>query len=445
MLAERALTAVVRRMSRKYIAHEATSIEMLPASAPGKKYVLYTHVPFCERLCTYCSFNRFLFREDLARRYFASLREEMRMVADLGYEFDSLYVGGGTPTILLDELNATIDLAHELFDIGEVSAETSPNHLTPEVVERLGGRVQRMSVGVQSFDDRLLRVMDRYDKYGSGQSLFESIAGAQGMFPSLNVDMIFNFPSQTERMLLADIELLKQTGCNQTTFYPLMAGPNAARALADTVGRIDFVREGEYYRIVDEALADTFEPASAWTFSKEKGGMIDEYIVDHDEYVGIGSGALSFVGGRVYGNTFSLQEYDDAIRSGRMGLATAGQVYNKRALMRYRFVSELFGLRLDKRRFERDFGIPVERALRVETAFMRASGAFAIDDDAQWTLTPTGRYLLVVMMREMLSGSNDLRDEARAALSPAERMLLLEGIESSSLAADDMIPEYLAV
>jgi coproporphyrinogen III oxidase-like Fe-S oxidoreductase len=429
MLAERALTAVMRRLSRRYTAHAPTAMDMLPAPMPGKRYVLYTHVPFCERLCTYCSFNRFLFREDLARRYFASMREEMRMVAALGYDFGSLYVGGGTPTILLDELNQTIDLANELFDIGEVSAETSPNHLTPEVVETLGGRVQRMSVGVQSFDDRLLRVMDRYEKYGNGQSLFEAIASARGWFPSLNVDMIFNFPSQTERMLLADIELLKQTGCNQTTFYPLMAGPNAARALADTVGRIDFTREGEYYAIIDEALSDTLQPASAWTFSQEKGGMIDEYIVDYDEYVGIGSGALSFVGGRVYGNTFSLQEYDDAILSGRMGLATAGQAYDRRALMRYRFVTDLFGLRMDKRRFERDFGEPVERALRIETAFMRASGAFDRDDDVEFTLTPTGRYLLVVMMREMLSGSNELRDEARAALSPEERMLLLEGIE----------------
>jgi coproporphyrinogen III oxidase-like Fe-S oxidoreductase len=168
----------------------------------------------------------------------------------------------------------------------------------------------------------------------------------------------------------------------------------------------------------------------------EKGGMIDEYIVDYDEYVGIGSGALSFVGGRVYGNTFSLQEYDDAIRGGRMGLATAGQLYDRRALMRYRFVTDLFGLKLDKKRFERDFGEPVERALRMETTFMRAVGGFDVDDDERYTLTPIGRYLMVVMMREMLSGSNELRDEARAALSPEERMLLLDGKEPDEIRAE---------
>jgi coproporphyrinogen III oxidase-like Fe-S oxidoreductase len=167
--------------------------------------------------------------------------------------------------------------------------------------------------------------------------------------------------------------------------------------------------------------------------------MIDEYIVDYDEYIGIGSGALSFVGGRVYGNTFSLQEYSEAILSGRMGLATAGQPYDRRALMRYRFVTDLFGLRMDKRRFERDFGEPVERALRIETAFMRAAGGFDRDDDVEFTLTPAGRYLLVVMMREMLSGSNELRDEARAALSPEERMLLLDGIDAGDLAATPVV------
>jgi menaquinone C8-methyltransferase len=429
MLAERCLTTVMRPLSRRYTAHEPVEMASLPTPPPNERYVLYAHVPFCERLCTYCSFNRFLFREDLARDYFRTMREEMRMVADLGYDFGSLYIGGGTPTILLDELCETIDLARSLFSIAEVSSETSPNHLSEDLVERLGGRVQRMSVGVQSFDDRLLTQMDRYEKYGSGAHLHEVISGAAGWFHSLNVDMIFNFPSQTERMLLADIELLKSTGCNQTTFYPLMAGPVAARSLAQTVGRLDLEREWEYYAVLDQALTDTFEPASAWTFSKERGGMIDEYIVDYPEYVGIGSGAQSYLGGRIYNNTFSLSDYAARIESGRMGVVMASRQYERRDMMRYRFVTDLFGLHLDKRRFEADFGIPVERALWAEMAFMRAAGAFERNDDEALTLTRVGRYLLVVMMREMLANSNELRDAARAALPAEERMLLLEGME----------------
>ena len=69
---------------------------------------LYVHVPFCEELCPYCSFNRVVFREELARAYFKALRTEIGLYRDLGYEFSSLYVGGGTPTVLMDELAATI-------------------------------------------------------------------------------------------------------------------------------------------------------------------------------------------------------------------------------------------------------------------------------------------------------------------------------------------------
>jgi hypothetical protein len=97
-------------------------------------------------------------------------------------------------------------------------------------------------------------------------------------------------------------------------------------------------------------------------------------------------------------------------------------------MMRYRFVTDLFGLRLDRARFRADFGVNVERALWAEMSFMRAAGAFERDDAECLTLTRTGRYLLVVMMREMLTGSNRLRDEARARLPLDERAMLLDGV-----------------
>jgi len=426
MFAERALTAVMRPLSRRYTAHSPLGRVGHPCPVPGKTYLLYAHVPFCERLCNYCSFNRFLFQEDIARDYFVNLRDEMRIAASLGYRFGALYVGGGTPTILVEELCRTIDLARELFRIREVSAETSPCQLGPELARRLEGRVDRMSVGVQSFDDTLLRQMDRYEKYGSGGDLFGTISAARDLFHSLNVDMIFNFPSQTEAMLRRDTRLLRDTGCNQATFYPLMASPQTARALSRQIGRVDMAREAAYYNVICEELESAFEPASAWTFSTEKGGMIDEYIVDYDEYLGIGSGAQSFLDGRVYSNTFSLADYARRVRDGRLAVVSAGPKYSQRDMMRYRFVTDLFGLRLDKRRFLTDFGVSVDRALWAEMAFMRAAGAFALDDDECLTLTRTGRYLLVVMMREMLTDSNRLRDKARAALPIEERAMLLD-------------------
>ena len=85
---------------------------------------------------------------------------------------------------------------------------------------------------------------------------------------------------------------------------------------------------------------------------------------------------------------------------------------------------QLFGLRLDKRQFEKDFGCTVEQGLPVEMAFMTMAGAFATNNAEELTLTPKGRYLMVVMMRQFFIGVNNLRDQARAALPESERQLI---------------------
>jgi len=391
----------------------------LPDPLAKRDYTLYAHVPFCERLCPYCSFNRYPFQEDHARRYFRTLREEMRIVADQGFDFSSLYIGGGTPTILLDELCATIDLAGELFAISEVSCETNPNHLRAPYLEALAPRVKRLSVGVQSFDQDLLLRMERYGMCGSSAKMVASIQEAAATVDLLNVDLIFNFPSQTEAMLRRDLALLKESGCQQATAYPLMAPAAVARTLAKSVGRVDYRRERRFYDLISEELSDTFEPASAWTFSRISEVLVDEYIVDHEEYVGVGSGAFSFLGGVLYVQTFSLRDYRAAVTQGR-GLIASHRAFSPRDRMRYRMLMGLFGLRLDKRRFREDFGISVSRALPVETAFLRASGALATDTADEATLTAGGRYLLVAMMREFFLGVDQVRKQARAAVDDDE-------------------------
>ena len=423
MLAERLLTAVMRRTNDRYLTLSPAGIDKLPEPVAGREYLLYVHVPFCERLCPYCSFNRFPFNAERSTRYFKNLREEMRMVHALGYDFGSMYVGGGTPTIDLPELIATIDLARELFSIKEVSSETNPNHLYPKWMDPLDGRVQRLSVGVQSLDDGLLKQMDRYDKYGSAEQILERLQAMEGRFHSMNADMIFNFPSQTAEMLARDVELIKATGVNQTTFYPLMASPAVRESLKRTVGAVDYAREARYYQLISEGLADTFSPASAWTFSRTGGGMIDEYIVDYEDYVGIGSGAFSFLEGSLYVNTFSLAAYSDRIEEGKTP-ALQSREFAHKDRMRYRFLMALFGMKLDKKQFAADFGVSIDLGLAVEMAYMRTVGAFDVDNSDELVLSAKGRYLLVAMMREFFVGVNNLRDQARGAISSSERELL---------------------
>jgi coproporphyrinogen III oxidase-like Fe-S oxidoreductase len=423
MFSERLLSAVMRRTNDHYLTLKPAEIDSLPDPVPGRPYMLYVHVPFCERLCPYCSFNRFPFNQERSDAYFEHLRDEMRMVAEKGYDFGAMYVGGGTPTIDIDQLVKTIDLAKSLFDIKEISSETNPNHLYPKWIDPLIDRVDRFSVGVQSLDDELLRQMDRYDKYGSAFEILERVKSIEGVFHSLNMDMIFNFPSQTWEKLQSDVELAKNTGANQVTFYPLMASPAVADSLRKSVGRVDYQREYEYYKAIAEMMADRFEPASAWTFSRTGGGMIDEYIVDYEDYVGIGSGAFSFLEGSLYVNSFSLQEYGERVSAGKTSVVQRRD-FTKSDRMRYRFLMSLFGMRLDKRQFLRDFGVTIDFGLAIEMTYMRSVGAFEVDNADELVLSAKGRYLLVAMMREFFVGVNNLRDQARAALSTPERELL---------------------
>ena len=227
------------------------------------------------------------------------------------------------------------------------------------------------------------------------------------------------------------------SGASQTTFYPLLASPSVQRSLAATVGKADYNRERRFYEIIcDLLLGDLpggqpglFELGSAWTFNRRGTGaagedaMIDEYVVDYEEYPAIGSGGITYLGENLYVNTFSVREYNEAIEAGHMSMM-GKTTFSLRDRMRYRFMMQLFGLRLDKRQFERDFGRAVERGLPVERGFMRACGAFATDNADELTLTPKGRYLVVVMMRQFFIGVNNLRDQARAALTGEERELI---------------------
>lgn len=417
------LTPVVRYMAGRYLRLSPACSAGLPAPDVNSTYTLYLHIPFCESLCPYCAFNRFLFDEHKARDYYRQLRREMLLVRDLGYRFASLYVGGGTPTILLDELCETLDVARSLFGPMSVSCETNPNHLSAEYTTQLSKRVHRLSVGVQSFQDDLLKQMDRFHKFGSAAETLDRIRAAAPLFPSLNVDMIFNLPHQTEAMLRQDIETVIACGAQQTTFYPLVTSPSLGASLKSSVGQVEYSREARYYGIVLEMLQPEFEPLSVWTFLRDgTRALLDEYIVDTEEYVGLGSGGFSYLDGTLYVNTFSLQEYARAIEGGHLSISSCKH-YGKGEQMRYRWMMELFGLHFDPQSFKRSFGSTLERSLFMEMLFMRLAGCFSQTDGGTLRLTPLGKYLSLVMMREFFAGVNRVRDQARQALNEEERAM----------------------
>lgn len=403
-----------RRSNRRYLRFtETPGGTCLPAPNADRQYMLYLHIPYCISLCPFCSFHRFKFEKDPATRYFRTLRREIRLATDAGYRFGELYVGGGTPTVLPDELIRTTDLVRELHPVECISVETNSSDLTTDILHELrAGGVTRLSVGVQSLDDELLREMQRYDKYGSGAEIRERLQKVSGVFDTLNVDMIFNFPHQTEKSLRRDLEILvDDLAVDQVSFYPLMSANSTRTSMLHTVGQVDYSRERHLYELIAAyMLGNGYKRSSAWCFSR-RPGMFDEYIVEHDEYLGLGSGAFSYLQGALFASTFSIDHYLQLVESGKTGTVRHRNL-TQRDQMRYHMLMRLFGGSLDLATAEDLFAHRVQRTLWPEIAALRAMGAMR-EIDGQLTLTESGYYLWVMMMREFFTGVNNLREEMR--------------------------------
>jgi len=413
MITETILTATLRNILSKNLVLEQVKDIAFPRPISGRDYLLYVHIPFCEVLCPYCSFHRVRLEQSMARPYFEALQQELCMIAELGYSFHSMYIGGGTPTLFVHELNRLVDLARQLFGIREVSCEANPNHMTPEIADALGGRVQRMSVGVQTFDDRILHQLARLERFGGGEQIVRQLQSVTGRYSTLNVDLMFNYPEQSEASLRRDIEMALASGADQITFYPLMTSPSVARTIQQAIGRVDHRREAHLYRVILDSMPSDYQLTTPWNFTrKRRQHLIDEYIVDRSDYIGAGSGAFSYLNGTLLVNSFSLADYQRSLSAGRFALR-GRRTFSRLQQMRYRLMMDLFGLELDKQSFQKQFGVSVELGLPLEMAFLKLNGAFAVDDAQKLRLSRRGLYLLVIMMREFFSNINTIRDQAR--------------------------------
>jgi len=429
MIAESLLTGMMRRQVRRILRFPHTGGEGIgpPTPDPERGYLLYAHVPFCEELCPYCSFNRVRLEPALATRYFDSLERELQLYRESGWRFTAAYVGGGTPTVLPDRLGGFLRRARELWPIETVSVETNPNHLTPQVLERLEeAGVSRLSVGVQSFDDGILKAIGRYERYGSGREIAARLEGLQGRFDTVNVDLIFNYPGQSEEMFLRDLATLRTLAVDQVTLYPLMAARGVRRRLEE-LGRIDPRLEQRLYGRIWEQLGDQYEPSSAWCFSRRKSPagagqkaappprLIDEYVVDHEEYAGLGSGSFGYAGGSIYANTFVIPEYIERIARGQLPVVAARR-FSRGERVRYDFLMRLFGGTLDLRELEGRHGPGAARRLWKELAFLRLTGALERRGagGGVLALTRRGYYFWVILMREFFTGVNNFREQVLA-------------------------------
>ncbi len=173
-------------------------------ASPG----LYVHIPFCQTKCSYCDFYS-VTHETLIAAYLAALDQEARLYRDQFPGFDTLYLGGGTPSLLAEkEMAAIVALIRQHFILtaeAEITLEANPDDVTPEKLrlwKELG--VNRLSLGVQSLNDLELRFLGR--RHTSAQAWQALCLAREAGFDNLGVDLIYALPGQTEAGWLATLE-----------------------------------------------------------------------------------------------------------------------------------------------------------------------------------------------------------------------------------------------
>lgn len=382
------------------IAHQS-----LPEPQKTEQYMLYIHVPFCHTFCPYCSFHKYAFEQEKVKEYFTNLRCDLVKIKNKGYDFSTLYVGGGTTLIDESELEKTLILAKELFGIKEISCESDPSHI--DDLSRFRGLIDRLSVGVQSFDDEILRKIGRFEKFGSGEAVRDKLEKAAQILPILSVDLIFNFPNQSEQMLARDIELARSTKAKQLTFYPLMKSELTAAKISGALGKSAQDNERKYYELICQSLSDEFSTNNVWSFSRlGKSGIKDEYVSSFHQYLGAGSGAFSFLASRLYINDFDLDDYAKSANSTELK-ALGSCAFSEQNKAYYLLLCELFDGEIDIKSFCAKNDIKAFRLQGILLA-LRACGAL-YKDNKKFVLTPFGRYLVVVLMKEFYTGMDKLR------------------------------------
>lgn len=325
------------------------------------------------------------------------------------------------PTVMIERLLRVLVMARDLFGVKRRSCESHAHHLRPEIVGRLEGQVERLSVGVQSLYPVILQRMRRDRDDFSPEQILLAIREMNDRFPTLNVDLIFNLPGQTLHGVLDDLDRVLSTGVSQVTTYPLMSSPKVSRDMRLQFGCGAPSQEYAMFCRIEERMRERgMQASSPWCYSRCEPGMIDEYIVDSPEYVGLGSGAFSLLDSQLYVNTFSVARYVEVLSERRMSVERMRR-FQAWEMMHYRLMMGLFGLKLDPSVVASEVSSGGRMLLRSELLLLHIAGTFEPEGANRYALSHSGRYLSLAMMREFFTGMNQVRDEARSRLPTWQR------------------------
>lgn len=355
---------------------------------------IYFHIPFCKRICGYCDFHRSVRLKYMPRtvgRMMLELEEESGWLSD--GRVGTIYFGGGTPSLLRPHVLAEfVERAGRLFDCSgteEITVEVNPDDVTPEYAAELADTpVNRVSVGVQSLDDGVLRFMGRrHDAAGARRAI--GLLRAAG-FDNISADVIFGVEGFGSEQLARTVEEIVGMGVCHVSAYHLTLEPGTRFGRMLERGELHAVpeeRSEEEYMLVHRMLTDAgFEhyEVSNYALPGRRSRHNSSYWTG-TEYLGIGPGAHSYSHGMRRWCEQDVEEYADGIVYGSERLSERDMV-NECVMTSLRRIE---GLSMGEvaRRFGADEAARIERAaesfLRSGMLVRRGNGK-----DAAYSIPP---------------------------------------------------------
>ena len=275
----------------------------------NKIHSLYIHIPFCNKICDYCDFTKLQYFRKFAVDYLDALKDELDSynIKDL----KTIYVGGGTPTALEDDLFLKLLQIIDPYREGvkEYTFEANPESLSLEKIKMLKEHgVNRVSLGVQTTNDKILKAVNRDHTFEQVKTAIKNLK-EQGI-DNINVDLILGLPHTSKKILENDIKNVLSLDVKHISCYGLTVNPHTAlfnRGFKEPSG--DTLRQ--YYDIVESILKENgfiHYEVSNWS----KPGYESEHNLTYwrnEQYYGVGLGASSYIGETRYKDTINLSQY----------------------------------------------------------------------------------------------------------------------------------------
>jgi oxygen-independent coproporphyrinogen III oxidase len=286
---------------------------------------LYVHLPFCAYRCGYCDFVTLVGRHGDHRSYAQALLDELELERELlAARLDTVFLGGGTPTFL--QPGALRRLLEEVPAAAELTVEANPETVTPELARLLrDGGVTRVSLGAQSFQSHLLTVLERRATPDVVRRAFYHLRDAN--FDNISLDLIYGIPGQSSSDLERDLEAALELAPEHLSLYELEAKPGTrfTHAHGGELMRQAEAMEGYLERLVAVLTAAGYRwyETANFCLHAEKAGGRDLRSLHNlaywrgRDYLGLGIGAVSTVGGLRWRNAPRLRAYLEALSAGR--------------------------------------------------------------------------------------------------------------------------------